>query len=295
MHLRSFVICLGLVLGAIAGTIPAIAQTEPQAETTAQGQAVTAERVVRLSDTLMMGAIMDIMQQEGLEYGKTLEKDLFPERGGDRWTAIVAEIYDTTKMRSRFDMALGKELAGAGTDIAAMEAFFESAQAQRILILEVEARRALLDQAVEDAAKVGWEDLQAEGKARADQLRRFAEVNDLIESNVMGALNANLGFYRGLATASSIAADMTEEDMLSDGWGQEPSIRQETEEWLFPFLSLAYQPLPDADLDAYIAFSETPAGQRMNTALFAAFDSLFTQISYDLGAAAALQMQGDDI
>ena len=33
----------------------------------------------------------------------------------------------------------------------------------------------------------------------------------------------------------------------------------------------------------------------MNAALFVAFDVLFTQISYDLGTAAAIQMQGDDI
>ena len=198
-------------------------------------------------------------------------------------------------MTARFEMAMAKDLGGAEADLLAIEAFFGSAQGQRILQLEIEARRALLDQSVEDAAKVGWEDLQADGKARADQLRRFAQVNDLIESNVMGALNANLAFYRGLATSSSFGKEMPEDQMLSDVWEQEPSIRQETEDWLYPFLSLAYQPLPDADLDAYTAFSETPAGKRMNAALFAAFDAVFTKISYDLGVAAAIQMQGDDI
>jgi hypothetical protein len=270
-----------------------MAEVAPQSGVSTEG--IGAARVSQLSDTLMMGAIMDIMRQEGVDYGKTLEADLFPGRGGDRWSSIVAQIYDPVRMRAGFDAALGKELAGAGAEMADIEAFFGSEQGQRILGLEVEARRALLDQDVEDAAKVGWEDLQADSSGRVAQLRRFAEVNDLIESNVMGALNANLGFYRGLATAGSFAEDMTEEEMLSDVWGQEPSIRQETEDWLFPFLSLAYQPLPDADLDAYTAFSETPAGQRMNAALFAAFDAVFTQISYELGMAAAVQMQGDDI
>lgn len=293
MSLRTLVLTLGLGLATFAGVGLGGAQTVPQADVA--GQSNNAERVVRLSDTLKMDAIMDIMRQEGIDYGNTLETDLFPGRGGDRWGEIVAGIYDAARMRSRFDVALSRELAGAGPQLAEMEAFFGSEQGQRILTLEVEARRALLDQAVEDAAKVGWEDLLAEGDARADQLRRFAQVNDLIESNVMGALNANLAFYRGLATTGSFAADMTEEDMLRDVWDQEPSVRQETEEWLFPFLSMAYQPLEDTDLDAYIAFSETSAGQRMNAALFAAFDSLFSRISYDLGAAAAIQMQGDDI
>lgn len=293
MYLRSLALSVGLALFPLGMVGPSLAEVAPQSGVSAD--IVGAERVSRLSDTLMMGAVMDIMRQEGGEYGKTLEADLFPGRGGDRWSAIVAQIYDPARMRDRFDIALGKELASAGAEIADIEAFFGSEQGQRILGLEVEARRALLDQDVEDAAKVGWEDLQADANGRAAQLRRFAEVNDLIESNVMGALNANLGFYRGLATAGSFAEDMTEDEMLSDVWGQEPSIRQETEDWLFPFLSLAYQPLPDADLDAYTAFSETPAGRRMNAALFVAFDAVFTQISYDLGVAAAVQMQGDDI
>ena len=293
MYLRSLALSVGLALCSPALVGPSVAEVAPQSG--ASTGFVGAERVSRLSDTLMMGAVMEIMRQEGVEYGKTLEADLFPGRGGDRWTSIVAQIYNPERMRNRFDAALGKELANAGAEMAVIEDFFGSEQGQRILALEVEARRALLDQEVEDAAKVGWEDLQADSSGRVAQLRRFAEVNDLIESNVMGALNANLGFYRGLATTGSFAEDMTEEEMLSDVWGQEPSIRQETEDWLFPFLSLAYQPLPDADLDAYTAFSETPAGQRMNAALFVAFDAVFTQISYDLGVAAAIQMQGDDI
>jgi hypothetical protein len=72
-------------------------------------------------------------------------------------------------------------------------------------------------------------------------------------------------------------------------------VRKESEKWLFSYLSLAYQPLSDADLDAYIAFSETPAGQRLNTIIFTAFDEAFRQVSFDLGRASALQMKGQDI
>jgi hypothetical protein len=48
-------------------------------------------------------------------------------------------------------------------------------------------------------------------------------------------------------------------------------------------------------MDAYIAFSETRAGQQVNAALFAAFDKVFTRVSFDLGRAVALRMQGEDI
>jgi hypothetical protein len=48
-------------------------------------------------------------------------------------------------------------------------------------------------------------------------------------------------------------------------------------------------------MEAYIAFSETPAGATMNAALFAAYDELFGAISHDLGRAAAEMLSGQDI
>ena len=270
------------------------AQTEP-AQAGQEAPVADAARIAALADTMKMDDIIGVMREEGLEYGRTLSEEMFPEKGGPQWEAGVALIYDAATMRSRFDAALAEGLAGAGPELEAIEGFFGSPQGQSILQLEIEARRALLDSDLEDAAKLAWAELSAEGGARVDQLTRFAEVNDLIESNVMGAMNANLAFYRGLSESGAFPQEMTEDQMLSDVWGQEPDVRAETTDWLFPFLSLAYQPLSDEDLDAYIAFSETPAGQKMNAALFAAYDVVFTRISYDLGRAAASQMQGEDI
>lgn len=282
------------VLG-VGGALAPVGVGLVQAQTSVPQGLVDSARVSALTQTMMMGDIMAVMREEGLEYGKTLSTEMFPGQGGAQWDAVVALIYDPQTMRERFDAALTEALSGAGAELDAVETFFGSTQGQTILRLEVEARRALLDDDVEDAAKLAWEDLRAEGGERVDQLTRFVEANDLIESNVMGAMNANLAFYRGLSENGGFPQEMTEEQMLSDVWSQEPDVRSETTDWLFPFLSLAYQPLDDADLDAYIAFSEGPAGQKLNVALFSAYDSVFTQISYDLGRAAAKQMLGEDI
>ncbi len=279
---------LGLTFAPIA---PAWAETASE-QTAPQADAM---RITALTETLRMGDIFAVMREEGLEYGQTLSDEMFADNGGPQWDAAVALIYDTATMRSRFDAALTEALAGSGSELAAIEEFFGSAQGQAILQLEVEARRAMLDTDIEDAAKLAWEDMQAAGGARVDSLTRFAEINDLIESNVMGAMNANLAFYRGLSENGAFPEKMTEGEMLADVWGQEPDVRAETADWLFPYMMLAYQPLSEQDLDAYIAFSETPAGQKLNAALFSAFDSVFTRISYDLGRAAAGQMQGQDI
>ncbi len=82
---------------------------------------------------------------------------------------------------------------------------------------------------------------------------------------------------------------------MADVWGQEAQIRDDTQSWLHAYLGLAYQPLTEAELNTYIAFWESPAGQRLNNALFVAFDHVFRRVSYELGHAAGVAMQGRDI
>ncbi|MEH6772763.1 MAG: DUF2059 domain-containing protein [Cereibacter changlensis] len=279
----------GLSLAAAA--LPLAAQTEPPAKQALE----PGVQIAALTEALQIGPVIEVMREEGIDYGATLEAELFPGRGGARWQAVVGLIYDTGAMQKRFDAAFAAQLGEAPEGLPAMIDFFGSERGQRILELELEARRALMDDAAEEAARMRVEDMIAADDPRMATLRDFAEANDLIELNVMGALNSNLAFFRGMAEGSAFDDPMPEEQMLADVWAQEEDVRQETEDWLFPYLALAYGPLPDEDLQAYVDFSKTPEGKRLNAATFAAFDAVFTTLSHDLGRAAARQMQGEDI
>ncbi|MBL4918957.1 DUF2059 domain-containing protein [Szabonella alba] len=283
-----------LLLAGFAAGIPvgsALAQSSPSVQSGEAGAVTPA----RLSDLLKIGEVIEVMRLEGLDYGRQMEGELFPGQGGADWRRIVALIYDAPTMRKRFDTVLDTELEGEAETLAAAAAFFDSDAGRRILLLEVEARRSLLDPAVEEAAKLRAEEMEAKGDARYDLLQRFAEANDLIESNVLGALNANLAFFQGMAEVGGVGDELTEDQMLADVWAQEADIRQETVEWLYPYLALSYGSVPDDEMEAYLAFSQSDEGQRLNRALFAAFDAVFTAISRDLGRAAARQMMGMDI
>jgi len=111
----------------------------------------------------------------------------------------------------------------------------------------------------------------------------------------MGAMNSNYAFFLGLAEGGAFGGDMSEERILSDVWAQEPEIRISTTEWVYAFTLLAYQPLDDADLAIYTDFAETGPGQRINRALFEAFDGEFEAISRALGRAAAQEMASRDL
>lgn len=289
---RHLVVCFTAI--ALSGAVPStavFAQAAGGQDTAGAAQA----GVERLITTMQIDAVIEVLRIEGVDYGTSIEDEMFPDQGGAAWQATVARIYNPHSMKTAFAARLADELKANPQAVAEAEAFFASPLGRRLLELELEARRSLLDDETEAAAELAWNDLAAEGGPRVDLLRRFAEVNDLVDSNVMGALNSNLAFYQGMAGTGAFAGEFSEEQTLSDVWAQEADIRQQTENWVYPYLNLGYSSLTDDELKAYVEFSASDAGQALNSALFAAFDAVFVPISRALGAAAALHMKGQDI
>ena len=146
---------------------------------------------------------------------------------------------------------------------------------------------------VEDAARQAYSELRETGGNRLELLEEFARINKLVDRNVAGALNANLAFFQGLGSGDNF--EMTEEQILNDVWSREAEIREDTEGWVFGYMTFAYEPLSDEQLSSYVDIAGTEAGRALNRALFAGFDALFQKVSYDVGAAAARYSLGDDL
>lgn len=248
-----------------------------------------------LIEALLFAEAAQILREEGLVDGQDLIAEL-PD-GPDRasWGRVLDHLYNPARIVEVFSAEMARELTSDPQLVAEATGFFASEIGARALRLELSARRAMLDDDVEAAAQLAYDELAGLDPARQELIDRFVLANDLVESNVMGALNANLAFLRGLAETGGERFAMAEADMLAQVWGAETETRAEMTGWLLPFLTLAYQPLSDAELQAYIAFSESPAGQRVNAAMFRAFDVLFVGISRDLGRALGRTLQGDDI
>lgn len=273
------------VLPALLACAVLIAQTVPAA--------AGAGRSAALVEALRLGELLEIMREEGLDHGAEIGATLLGARADRAWTAAVERIYAPDRMlgimERRIDAELGEDPAALDTMID----FFASERGQRVVELEIGARRAMLDSAIDQAARDAWERIADEDPPRADRLRRFADVGDLIEANVVGGLNSTFAFYMGLLDGGDTR--MGEGEVLADVWAQEPGIRAEIEEWLFAYLALAYGPLEDADLDVYTAFFETAEGKALNTARFAAFHEMFETLSRDLGRAAGALLEGEEL
>lgn len=250
-----------------------------------------AEPIDELAEALQIDSMIEVMRVEGMAYGEELAEEMIPGGSNLAWQDLLEQIYDAGKMRKIVRQGFAEVIEDS--DPAPLIAFFSSDLGQKIITLELEARRAMIDDEVEEAARQAYLDLKGSEDPRLDQLRRFVDVNDLLETNVTGALNASFRFYSGLVDGGGL--QMAEGDILADVWSQEEETREDTREWLFAYLLLAYEPLEDDELEAYIALSETTQGRALNRALFAGFNAMYNEISYALGLAASRQMQQQDL
>lgn len=269
--MRNLVLCIAFIVGGV----PAWADAQLSV----------------LVDVLEVDEVTQIMKAEGENYAQTLNEEMLDEQGGAFWLEQIDAIYDVQRMQETVRAAL--EVGLSDTEIAQSVAFFASERGVQIITLENAARRAMDDQAVEDAARLEHARLQGSDDPHYALVQDFVATNDLLERNVSGALSANLQFYSGLADGRLL--QKSESEILADVWADEPNIREDTEGWLFGYLLLAYQPLSGEDLEAYVAFSQSPAGQALNAALFDGYETMYRDISYALGRAVALSAVGNDI
>lgn len=282
-----------MVWGLLATGLFAVATDEVNAQTDTAPLAERAPEVVEMLETLRIYEILEVMAREGVDAAETLEADMFPGEGGAAWIAAANRIHGADRLTRLFEEAFPVD-GITPEQTAQVTAFFSADPGRTIAEAELTARSVFLEKGVEEAANAAFRDAVEDGDPRLDILTDFITVNDLIERNVTGALNSNFAFYRGLVDGGAFEVDLPEDLMLNEVWGQEAELRRDTIEWLYSFQLFAYDSLSDADLEAYVAFSETEAGAALNTALFTAFDAMFEEVSYDLGAAAARFVAGED-
>lgn len=250
----------------------------------APARADDAAQMARLWAALRMEDSLSIMHREGREHALNSAKELTGQAANDGWRGIVERIYDPEPLRTLVYKAMQEALVGR--DMSEMIAYYESAEGARVITLEISAREAYLSPGVEEAAREAW-NWGAKDGTRADLIRKFVNDGDLVERNVAGALNSNVAFLTAFSEATPKEFEVLDERaILAEVMGEEAQIRVDTTEWLFGYLSLAYAPLSDAELQRLVDLSASPAGRALNVALFDGFHPMYQEIARGLGQAA---------
>lgn len=247
-------------------------------------------RVTVLMDALHLPDLVLALREEGLGDAQALNVDMLNGQGGAFWQEQVSQLYATSPMEDAFYRALDAGMDAEALDMAV--GFFDSERGQRITDMEIAARIAMRDPAVEETAVAAFAELPADDP-HAGLIEVFLTVNDLLELNVALTMSASYQFSRGLSDGGLL--QMSDDQILAQVWASEEALREESKSWLFGYFLLAQKPLVPADLEAYVAFAQTPAGIALNAALFAGYEAVFSDIAYGLGRAVALNAAGNDI
>ncbi len=281
--LRMFFLAVGIAAG-----LPAMVHAN-RTVPTAEAQTLQA----RLWQVLHLDDLMPVIRNEALAEAVKMRDSLFQRGGDNRWKQIVAHIHETGRLEQL--LRDGLQEAVADEHAALIEealAFYETALGHRLIGLEISAREVILDMEAEADAKANYAHAATMELPRIAQIGQLIDKADLIGPNVAGGMNAALAFSRGFNEGGGYPMPMSEAQMLSDAWAHEPLLRARTLGWMEAYLFLAYSPLSDAELDRYIEFASSYAGRALADTLFGGFDKLFEWTSYEMGLAAAGQIQG---
>ncbi|MBC9246031.1 DUF2059 domain-containing protein [Paracoccus sp. 11-3] len=250
----------------------------------------------RLWHVMEMDDLMPILRDEAVAEADDMQENLFQRGGNGGWQRNVQVIHQPDRLAQLFRKGLDNALPQMDQKrVAEGLTFYETPLGRRMLELESVARVAIMDDKAAQAATAAFVVEEERRSHRAAQIERLIDSADLVGPNVAGGMNAVIAFSQGFDQAGGYDMPMGEAEMLGDAWQQEAQLAVNTEDWLEGYLLLAYAPLSDEELDTYIDFAASAEGQALSGLLFAGFDAVFRQTSYELGVAAAAQLSGREL
>ncbi|MEY8099126.1 DUF2059 domain-containing protein [Falsihalocynthiibacter sp. S25ZX9] len=274
--MRSVMLAIVFVLGIVG---PVVAERESDLN--------------RLSEILLVDDMIEILSDEGMQYGETLGMELFDGRGDADWERRLTAIYAQDRMRAEFRASFDPLLSDE--TLAAALAFFNTPFGEKLVRLEMSARLVISDPDVNAASEARLKAMIRNNDPLLPRIREYIKVYDLIDMNVASSMNETFEFLSAMGDMGALTDDMTESAILADVWQDEPQIRADTTEWLMTYLTMSYSPLSEDEMTKNIAFGRTDAGRQFNNAMFKAFGDVYAEISRKLGRAAAGYILSEDI
>lgn len=245
--------------------------------------AAASELVDQMARTMQIDDVTRTLREEGISDGRDLDEGFLDGQGGAFWDDQIGSIYAPGRISGVLRQAFADNMSD--TQIRVTTQFYSSETGQKILALENSARLAMADPDILEQAIEAAKLLEDSGAAIWPQIEEYVKLNDLIDLNVTSTLNASVRFYEGMVKGG--ISHLSEGEILETVWRDREDTLQSTQDWVYAFLAMAYKPLSVSEMNTYLEYSRSDAGQALNRALFAGFDTAYRQISFDLGQAIA--------
>mmetsp|Transcript_23869 Transcript_23869/g.43247 ORF Transcript_23869/g.43247 Transcript_23869/m.43247 type:complete len:259 (-) Transcript_23869:3464-4240(-) len=234
----------------------------------------------RLIDVAAMPALLQVFATEGVAAGVELDTTFLNGQGGAVWAETVRKLYDPTRLEAELRSGLTEVLDPEVARIGLL--FLDSDLGQRITMLEVQGREAMLDTDVRDMA------IAAGAQARA-------AVTTLIDDRNLGvrntdlAMDARAAFFDGMAETVPTPFDMPDIE------AQRGAVRAATDAWLKGYYALVLSALTPEETRTYTDFWNTEIGGALDEAVSEVFGQSYVALSFGLGQAVGRLMLPDEL
>ena len=139
-----------------------------------------------------------------------------------------------------------------------------------------------------------------QGLAHTDSRQdRIAKIQQLMESNYLSKIDAELEMTTALALTGAMNATLPEEEQIDfDYIRQALQVQRENrkqaiqEEQLMNFMYL-YHRLPDQEIERYIDFLHSESGRKFNSAMLISLNRVFQSASEKIGTALGRAVKGE--
>jgi hypothetical protein len=219
---------------------------------------------------------MGIAQAHERERGKPGGLDDF---GLARIKAAAASAFDANRLRREFAAQMASELSLA--DEREVLAWLSTGLGKRFTALEEESGE--LD-AVMKRDKEGHAYFATLPAARVERFKRLAKAVRIGESGAGIMINTTVGIAYGFALATPPGDTSGAEALKRQLESQRTRMVAAMEASSVEDFAFIYRDVADADLERYIAFTETPAGRNYAAASLRALDKILTRASLEFGA-----------
>ena len=222
----------------------------------------------------------------GAEQSRAQEKaearDSVSDADFERMKREMVRAYSPERMRARVAAELARQMDPP--DLPAVMEWLGSPLGKRLTRLE-EAESAEPFTPERDASIKRFAASLPE--ARVARLQRLAAAMSAGEAGASMMINVVVGIAHGAALASPTRDTAAVEELRRRLMAQRPAIVEAATGTAVRQFAHAYRDVADADIDAYLAFAESPAGLRYHDASLVALDKAMAQGAYEFGRALA--------
>ena len=253
--------------------------------------ALMAQPSEQLYQLLHLDELVDIVSEEGLADAKATADAYLQGITRGNFGVSISQIYDKKSLSSKVKQMFSKALPTATAN--SLIAFYKSELGVQVSQLEVSARRAISDPSIEKYVIDRALEAEVQGKSRPQLLRSAINKMDWVKQNLAGAYEARFAFLAALSEVEALRLDQARIFTLMQS--DQEALSLEIEEWLLGYMYMAYSPLSDDELAAYMRFQASPEGMALNEVLFDTFSRLNTENAEKLGQFTASALSAQDL